>query len=359
MSASESNNLLMPELVIQGRRIGPDHPTYVIAELSANHNQSFDEAVTLVKAAKAAGADAVKLQTYTPDTITIDVDGPMFRPASGSLWEGRTLYQLYGEAYTPWPWQPKLKALADGLGIHLFSSAFDATAVEFLEQTGMPAHKVASFELVDLPLIEKMARTKKPLIMSTGMATLDEIEEAVNAARRAGATQIALLKCTSAYPAPPEEVHLRTLVDLAARFHVVIGLSDHTLGIAVPVAAVALGARVVEKHFTLSREVKGPDSAFSLEPAEFTAMVDAIRTTEKALGTIHYGMAAKEAQNRQFRRSLFVVENIKAGEPFTATNVRSIRPGHGLPPKHFDYVLTKKAAVDLDRGTPLRWDVIA
>jgi N-acetylneuraminate synthase len=287
------------------------------------------------------------------------MDGPLFRPGKGSLWEGQTLYQLYAEAYTPWPWQPKLKALADEIGIHMFSSAFDATAVDFLEAIGMPAHKVASFELVDLPLIEKMAKTGKPLIISTGMATLEEIEEAVRAARAAGATQIALLKCTSAYPAPPEEVNLRTLADLAERFHVIVGLSDHTLGIAVPVAAVALGARIIEKHFTLSRAVKGPDSAFSLEPQEFRAMVDAIRTTERALGKVHYGGAAREAQNRQFRRSLFVVADVKAGEPFTLENVRSIRPSHGLPPKHLPHVLTKRAAIDLARGTPLRWDVLA
>jgi N-acetylneuraminate synthase len=358
MSADETKNV-QPELVIESRTIAMDRPTYVIAELSANHNQSFDEAAKLVRIAKDVGADAVKLQTYTPDTITIDADGPMFRPGKGSLWEGQSLYQLYSEAYTPWPWQPKLKAIADEIGIHMFSSAFDPTAVDFLEQIGMPAHKVASFELVDLPLIRKMARTGKPLIMSTGMATLEEIEEAVTAARSAGALQIALLKCTSAYPAPPEEVNLRTLADLAERFRVLIGLSDHTLGIAVPVAAVALGARIVEKHFTLSRATKGPDSAFSLEPDEFRAMVEAIRTTERALGTVHYGVAAREAQSRQFRRSLFVVEDVKAGEPFTEANVRSIRPGYGLAPKHLDYVLTKRAAVDLGRGTPLRWDVLA
>jgi len=348
-----------PHLTIESRRIGLDQPTYVIAELSANHNQSFEAAVELVHIAKDVGADAIKLQTYTPDTITLNVDSPIFRVGGGTLWEGRLLYELYGEAYTPWSWQPKLKALADEIGIHMFSSAFDATAIDFLEGIGMPAHKVASFELVDLPLIERMARTGKPLIMSTGMATLEEIEDAVNAARKAGARQIALLKCTSAYPAPPEEVNLRTICDLAERFGVVAGLSDHTLGISVPVAAVALGARIVEKHFTKSRAVKGPDSAFSLEPEEFRAMVLAIRTTEKALGTVRYGAEAREAQSRQFRRSLFVVQNVKAGEPFTEANVRSIRPGNGMPPKHMGHVLTKRAAVDLDRGTPLRWDMLA
>jgi pseudaminic acid synthase len=356
---NEKESTMKPELTIESRKIGADQPTYVIAEVSANHNQSFEEAVKLVKIAKDVGADAVKLQTYTPDTITIDADGPMFRAGKGTLWEGRSLYQLYGEAYTPWAWQPKLKAIADEIGIHMFSSAFDATAVDFLERIGMPAHKVASFELVDLPLVEKMARTGKPLIMSTGMATLEEIEEAVAAARKAGATQLALLKCTSAYPAPPEEINLRTLADLAERFNVVVGLSDHTLGIAVPVAAVAMGARIVEKHFTLSRSTEGPDSAFSLEPNEFRSMVESIRIAEKALGTVHYGVAAREAASRQFRRSLFVVADVKAGDPFTEANVRSIRPGHGLPPKHLGHVLTKRAATDLGRGTPLSWEMLA
>jgi N-acetylneuraminate synthase len=326
--------------------------------MSANHRQDFDQAVRILHAAKEAGADAVKLQTYTPDTLTIPSDKEYFRIGGGTLWDGRTLYDLYGEAYMPWEWQPKLKEIADEIGIDLFSTAFDPTAVDFLEQMGVPVHKVASFEIVDIPLIEKMARTGKPLIISTGMATLGEIEEAVQAARRAGATQIALLKCTSAYPAPPEEMNLRTIPHLAEAFGVPVGLSDHTLGIAVPVAAVALGACIVEKHFTLSRDIPGPDSAFSLEPQEFKAMVEAIRTVEKALGTVHYGVSEQEAKSRAFRRSLFVVKDMKAGEVFTEENVRSIRPGHGLHLRYLKEVVGRQAAQDIKEGEPLRWELI-
>jgi N-acetylneuraminate synthase len=343
---------------INGRRVGHGYPVYIVAELSANHNQNFEQAVALIHAAKEAGADAVKLQTYTPDTLTIPSEKEYFRIGGGTLWNGRTLYDLYSEAYMPWEWQPKLKEIADDIGIDLFSTAFDATAVDFLEEMGVPVHKVASFEIVDIPLIEKMARTGKPLIISTGMATLGEIEEAVQAARRAGATQIALLKCTSAYPAPPEEMNLRTIPHLAEAFGVPVGLSDHTLGIAVPVAAVALGACIVEKHFTLSRDIPGPDSAFSLEPHEFKAMVEAIRTVEKALGKVHYGITEQEAKSRVFRRSLFVVKDMKAGEMFTEENVRSIRPGYGLHPRHLNDVLGRRAARDIKRGTPLSWELI-
>lgn len=346
-------------LNIAGRRVGPGWPAYVIAEMSANHGQDFDAAVRLLHAAHSAGADAVKLQTYTADTLTLRSDAAEFRVGGGTLWDGRTLHDLYQEAHTPWEWQPKLKALANDLGMDLFSTAFDPSAVEFLEAMGVPVHKVASFELVDLPLIEQMARTGKPLILSTGMAPLGEIEEAVQAARKAGATQIALLKCTSAYPARPEDMHLRTIPHLAEAFGVPAGLSDHTLGIAVPVAAVALGACIVEKHFTLSRAAPGPDSAFSLEPDEFKAMVEAIRVAEKALGQVHYGPGEQESKSRVFRRSLFVVEDVKAGEAFTARNVRSIRPGSGLPPKHLPAVLGQRAARDVERGTPVSWGLIA
>jgi N-acetylneuraminate synthase len=342
-------------LSIAGRAIGAGQPTYVIAELSANHNQDFNKAVELVRAAKVCGADAVKLQTYTADTITIRSDRPEFRIGGGTLWDGRTLYDLYEEAYTPWEWQPKLKAVADELGLQLFSSPFDPTAVDFLERMNVPAYKVASLELVDLPLIEKIARTGKPILMSTGLATLAEIEEALTAARSAGATDIVLLKCTSAYPAPAEEMNLRTIPHLAAAFGVPVGLSDHTLGIAVPVAAVAVGARVIEKHFTLSRADPGPDSAFSLEPAEFRAMVEAVRTVEQALGQVHYGVGAAEAKSRVFRRSLYVVQDVRKGEPLSEANVRSIRPGFGLPPKHLKEVLGRKATRDLPRGRPLSW----
>ncbi|MDT5269265.1 MAG: pseudaminic acid synthase [Acidobacteriota bacterium] len=340
---------------IKGRRIGPGEPAYIIAELSANHNQDFEQAAKIVEAAKAAGADAVKLQTYTADTLTIASDKEYFRVGGGTLWDGRTLHDLYAEAYTPWEWQPKLKAIADRLGLDLFSTPFDPTAVDFLEEMGVPAHKVASFEIVDLPLVERIARTGKPVIMSTGMATLGEIDEAVRAARRAGASQLALLKCTSAYPAAPESMNLRSIPHLAEAFGVPAGLSDHTLGVAVPVAAVALGACLIEKHFTLSRATPGPDSAFSLEPEEFSSMVEAVRTAEKALGGVRYGVGPEEEKSRVFRRSLFAVRDVKAGEVFTEENVRSIRPGHGLPPKHLLEVLGRTAAEDIDRGTPLGW----
>jgi len=351
--------MTMNYINIKGRRIGWGEPVYIIAEMSANHSQDFDQAVRILHAAKEAGADAVKLQTYTPDTLTISSDKEYFRIGGGTLWDGRTLYDLYREAYMPWEWQPKLKKIADEIGIDLFSTAFDASAVDFLEEMGVPVHKVASFEVVDISLIEKMARTGKPLIISTGMATLGETEEAVQAARRAGATQIALLKCTSAYPAPPEEMNLRTIPHLAEAFGVPVGLSDHTLGIAVPVAAVALGACIVEKHFTLSRDIPGPDSAFSLEPHELKAMVEAIRTVEKALGKVHYGVSEREAQSRVFRRSLFVVKDMKAGEVFTKENVRSIRPAYGLPPKYFNQILGRRASRDIPAGTPLSWQLVS
>jgi pseudaminic acid synthase len=341
------------------RRVGPGEPAFCVAELSANHNQDFEKAVRIIQAAKDAGADAVKLQTYTPDTITIASDRECFRVGGGTLWDGKTLYELYGEAYTPWEWQPKLKRAAEDLGMQCFSSAFDSSAVDFLESMHVPVHKVASFELVDLALIRKMAATGKPLIISTGMATLEEIEEALATARQAGATQLALLKCTSAYPAPAEEMNLRTIPELSRRFGLPAGLSDHTMGITVPVAAVSLGACIIEKHLTLARAEGGPDSAFSLEPHEFKAMVGAVRTTEKALGEIHFGVSERENRSRVFRRSLFVVRDVKKGEKFTAENVRSIRPGHGLHTRHLAEVLGKAAAQDIARGTPLSWDLVS
>jgi N-acetylneuraminate synthase len=344
---------------INGRQIGGGAPVYVIAEISANHNQSFDEAARIIAAAKDAGADAIKLQTYTADTLTIRSDNRYFRIGEGTLWEGRNLYDLYAEAYTPWEWQPKLKAIAEELGMDLFSTPFDDTAVAFLENINVPAYKIASFELVDLPLIRTVARTGKPIIMSTGMATAEEIEEAVRTAREAGAAELALLKCTSAYPAMPEEMHLRTIPDMASTFGVPIGLSDHTMGVAAPVAAVALGACILEKHLTLSRAIHGPDSTFSLEPHEFRATVDAVRAAEQALGTIHYGASEREEHSRGFRRSLFVVEDVKAGQPFTAANVRSIRPGYGLHTRHLGEVLGMLASRDIERGTPLAWELIA
>ncbi len=331
---------------------------YVVAELSANHNQDFDQAVRIIRAAQAAGADAVKLQTYTADTITIRCDLPQFRIRGGTLWDGRNLYELYREAYTPWEWQPKLKQVANDLGMDLFSTPFDDSAVDFLEAMNVPAHKLASFELVDIALIQKMAKTGKPLIMSTGMATVEEIEEAVQAAKQAGATQIALLKCTSAYPATPDDMNLRTIPELARHFGVPAGLSDHTMGTEAAVAAVTLGACIIEKHITLSRSLKGPDSEFSMEPEEFKAMVAAIRITEHALGTVHFGASTQEAASLAFRRSLFVVEDLRRGAEFTVRNVRSIRPAHGLHTRHLPEVLGKRAARDIVRGTPLSWDLV-
>lgn len=345
------------EIKIGDRLVGIGHPAYIIAELSANHNQNFDEAVKLIEAAKEAGADAVKLQTYLPDTLTIDSDREWFQ-IKGTMWNGRNLYDLYNEAYTPWDWHPKLQKITAKLGLDLFSTPFDDTAVDFLERMNVPVHKVASFENVDIPLLKKIALTGKPIIMSTGLATLAEIDEAVSVIRATGGNQLALLKCTSAYPAPPEEMNLRTIPHLSEAFNIPVGLSDHTLGTTVPTAAVVLGACIVEKHFTLSRATPGPDSSFSLEPDEFKAMVNAIRITEKALGSVSYSVGLHEAKSRVFRRSLFVVEDVKAGEKFTLRNIRSIRPGYGLHTRYRDEVIGRSASQDIQRGTPLEWQLI-
>ena len=347
----------MNPIKIGDRSIGAGAPVYVIAELSANHNQKFEKAVRIMEAAKEAGADAIKLQTYTADTMTIASRRAEFQ-IEGTIWHGRNLYELYGEAYTPWEWQSRLKKIADDMGMDLFSTPFDATAVDFLEKMNVPAHKVASFELVDIPLIRKIAATGKPMIISTGMATVEEIEEALEAARSAGAVQIALLKCTSAYPAPAEDMNLRTIPELSRRFGVPAGLSDHSMGVAVPVAAVVLGACIIEKHLTLSRSEPGPDSAFSLEPQEFKAMVDAVRVAEKALGEVQFGCSAKENVSRMHRRSLFVVNDVRRGELFTEENVRSIRPAHGLHTRHLAEVLGRHATQDIERGTPLSWELV-
>lgn len=348
----------MSTITIQGRTIGAGHPVYIIAEMSANHNHSYENAVEILHAAKTCGADAIKLQTYTPDSITLNCRTPDFMVGKGSLWEGKNLYDLYGEAYMPWEWQPKLKAEADRLGIALFSSPFDFKAVDFLEAMHVPAYKIASFELVDLPLIRKTAATGKPLIMSTGMASEEEISDAVAAAREAGAKELALLKCTSAYPAPPEEMNLLAIPYLASKYGVAVGLSDHTMDPTAAITSVALGGCILEKHFTLSRSVPGPDSTFSLEPAEFTAMVNSIRTAEKALGRVSFEISDKEKANRVFRRSLYVSTDVKAGECFTEQNVRSVRPAHGLPPKELPAVLGRKAARDIAAGTALDWSLI-
>ncbi|MCX5815843.1 MAG: pseudaminic acid synthase [Proteobacteria bacterium] len=343
---------------IGGYSIGKGHSAYLVAEMSANHNQSFDQAIRILHAAKDAGANAVKLQTYTPDTITLNCENAEFK-IEGTIWAGKNLYQLYGEAYTPWDWQPKLKKIANDLSMDLFSTPFDETAVDFLEKMDVPAYKIASFELVDTGLLRKVARTGKPVIMSTGMATLAEIDEAVVTLREAGCEQLILLKCTSAYPANPAEMNLRTIPHMAEAFGAPIGLSDHTLGIAVPIAAVTLGACIIEKHFTLSRAIPGPDSAFSLEPHEFKAMVEAIRTAEKALGNVSYEVTEDEATSRIFRRSLFIVRDMIAGDLFTQENVRSIRPGNGLHTKHLQNVLGRKSNRDIKCGTPLNWEQIS
>jgi N-acetylneuraminate synthase len=300
----------------------------------------------------------LKYYMQPPDTITLSCEKDYFYIGGDSLWKGTSLYDLYQEAHTPWEWQPKLKTIAEGLGLDFFSTAFDASSVDFLEEMGVPVHKIASFELVDIPLIQKAAQTRKPLIMSTGMASLIEIEEAVQAAREAGANHIALLKCTSAYPAPPEKMNLLTISHLMDTFEVPVGLSDHTMESAVAVAAVALGACILEKHLTLSRDIPGPDSKFSMEPHEFKEMVKAVRIAHKALGEVHYVPMENEAEIRIFRRSLFVVKDVKAGDRFTRENMRSIRPSHGLSPKYYAEILGKKASKDIERGTPLSWDLV-
>ena len=345
-------------ITISNRKIGSTESTFIIAELSANHLQNFDLAVDTIKAIKESGADAVKLQTYTPDTITIDSNNEYFQIKQDSMWDGKTLYQLYEEAYTPWEWQPKLKQIAEELGLICFSSPFDKASVDFLEEMNVPAYKVASFEITDIPLIEYIASKGKPVIISTGIATLADIEEAVNACKKMGNNQIALLKCTSAYPAPLEEVNLRTIPNMADTFNTIVGLSDHTLGISSSIASVALGVKIIEKHFILDRKLGGPDAAFSMEPDEFRSMVDAVRDVEKALGTVNYDLTEKTRKSREFSRSLFVVEDIKAGESLTEKNVRSIRPGFGLHPRYFNKIIGKKAINGINKGTPLNWDLI-
>lgn len=341
---------------IDGRRIGPGEPPYVVAEMSANHGGRLEHALQVLRVARDCGADAVKLQTYTPDTLTIECDRPEFRVGAGSPWEGRTLHELYGEAHTPWEWHADLFAAARDLGITLFSTPFDGAAVDLLEELGAPAHKIASFEVVDLELIERVAATGKPVIMSTGMATLTEIEAAVETVRATGNEQLVLLKCTSAYPAPAEQMDLRTIPHLAQAFGVPTGLSDHTLGTAVPVAAVTLGAVLVEKHFCLSRDEGGPDSSFSMEPADLRRLLADTRTAQAALGRVRYAVSERERNSLVFRRSLFVVEDVAAGELLTRRNVRCIRPGHGLAPAELPRVLGRCATTDLTRGTPLDWD---
>ncbi len=340
------------------RKIGEGHPVFIIAELSCNHLGDYSLAVKTIKAMKESGADAVKLQTFRPDSITIDCENKYFLIKHGTLWDGRTLYDLYREAFMPWEWQPKLKKIAEDLGLVFFSSPFDKEAVDFLEKLGVPAYKVASFEITDIPLIEYIASKGKPVIISTGVAELKDMKEAVSACKRKNNKEIALLKCTSAYPTPLEDVNLKTVPDIAKTFKTVVGISDHTLGISVPVAAVALGAKIVEKHFILDRGLGGPDAPFSLEPNEFKEMVKSIRETEKALGTVSYELTRSMKKSRGFARSLFAVKDIKKSEKFSEENVRSIRPGSGLHPKNLKKVIGKKSVRDIKRGTPFNWSFI-
>ena len=337
--------------------IGKNNPVYIIAEMSANHNQDFNRAVKIIEAAKAAGADAIKLQTFTPDLHTINSSKPCFRiNDKKSLWHGRTLYDLYKEAYMPWEWQPKLKKIADNLGIDLFSAPVDPTGVDFLKKMNVPAYKITSMELVDIPLVYKIGMVGKPIIMSTGVATFSEIEEAINVAESAGSGDIILLKCVSSYPADPKEMNLNTMIHMSNTFKCPVGLSDHTLGITIPIVATALGANVIEKHFTLSRADGGLDSTFSLEPNEFKSMVDNVRSAEKSLGIIKY--VEESDKNREYRRSLFVVENIKKGEGFTEKNLRSIRPGCGLHSRYLEKIIGAKANKNITKGTPMSWELV-
>ena len=344
---------MTPLIEIAGRPIGPDHEPYIVCELSGNHNGSLERALELLEAGAATGADAVKIQTYTPDTLTIDHDGPGFR-IEGGLWDGRTLYDLYGEAQTPFEWHEPLFRRARELGVTLFSTPFDESAVDLLEELGAPAYKIASFEAIDLPLIAYVAAKRKPMIISTGMANLDEIGEAVRTARENGCDQLVLLHCISSYPAPDEQSNVRTVPDLAERFGVVTGLSDHTFGSAVAVASIALGACLVEKHFTLRRADGGPDAAFSLEPEEFKTLVEDCKRAWRALGKATYDLQGCERGSMMFRWSLYVVRDTAAGDELTKENVRSIRPGYGLPPRHLPEVLGRRAARDLKRGEPLK-----
>lgn len=350
--AQEAREILMTRYPIEKIFTDNAGPCYLVAEISANHNGSIERAERLVRAAAESGADAIKLQTYTPDTITLPFENEFFSIAKGP-WKGRILHELYEEAHMPWEWQPRLKALANDLGMDCFSTAFDATSVDFLESIGMPCHKIASFEAVDIPLLEKVASTGKPVILSTGMASLAEIDEAVSVLRGHGAGGLLLLKCVSAYPAPVEECNLRTIPNMAQTFQCAAGLSDHTMGDVTAIAAAVLGARLIEKHFTISRSDGGPDGAFSMEAGEFAEMARRIRIAEKSLGKVRYGATENQQVNREARRSLFICKDIKKGECFTAENIRSVRPGNGLHTRNYSMLMRKRAARDLKAGQPL------
>lgn len=346
------------EIIIGRHIIGENRPAFIVAEMSANHNMDFDRAVAIIKAAKEAGADAVKIQTYTADTITLNCEDPCFQITQGTLWDGTTLYKLYATAYTPWEWHAELRKIAEGMGLEFFSAPFDLSSVDFLEEMEVPAYKVASFEITDIPLLKKIAGKGKPVIIATGIAHLADIELAVRTCREAGNENIILLKCTSAYPTPYGDVNLRTIPSMRDTFDCMVGLSDHTMGGAVAGAGVALGARVIEKHLTLRREDGGADSAFSMEPEEFGEMVTQIRIIEQALGKVTYDLTPSQEREREHSRSLFVAADMKAGDMFTPENLRSVRPANGLHTMYYEELLGKKITVDAKKGTPMDWKLV-
>jgi N-acetylneuraminate synthase len=347
----------MQEIKIAGRPIGPEYPPYMIAELSANHNGKFENAIRLIEEAKKAGSDAIKLQTYKPETITLKADSEDFK-IRGGLWDGRTLYDLYEEAHMPWEWHKPLFSHATEMGITIFSSPFDKTAVDLLEDLNAPAYKIASFEAVDLPLIKYVAGTGKPMIISTGMADSEEIAEAIEAARDGGCDELAILHCVSGYPAPASDYNLRTIPDMIDRFGLVTGLSDHTLDNTTAITSIALGASIIEKHFTLDRSGGGPDDSFSIEPGELTALCKSVKSAWSALGLVDYGRKSSEKTNVQFRRSLYFVKNLKAGDIISSEDIRSVRPGFGLPPKHYQRIIGRHVLRDVTLGMPVMWGLI-
>jgi len=350
----------MKPIKLGPHQISQDDPPFIIAEMSGNHNQSIERALQIVDAAASAGAHAIKIQTYTADTMTIDCDLDLFKiNEKDSLWKGYTLYKLYEEAHTPWDWHPKIFDRCREKGILCFSTPFDDTAVDYLEKYDLPCYKIASFENTDIPLLKKVAKTGKPVLMSCGMASREELEESVQVLRTNGCDQIILLKCTSSYPANPKDSNINTIPAMSELFNCHVGLSDHTRGIAVPVASIALGARVIEKHFTLDRSAGGVDSAFSLEPSELKSLVEETKCAFESLGQVRYGATKDEAKSMVFRRSLIITQDMKAGDQFSKENCRTIRPGHGLPPKFYEEILGKRVKTDVKRGTPVSWDIVS